>query len=196
MEEIGGWAVLFGKRGPSIDLKRLIYEEHFNSVYRVALYITHDQVAAEDVAHETFKVAFERYHELREPARLGAWLRAIAANLARSSYNSRQRVLPSDPTTIEGREAAGLETDELLERQGLQAQVRAALQELDKDSLAVLVLKYYDEYEIAEIADLLGVPIGTVKSRLSRARAKLRGILERKGITGQDRPAEMRGATR
>ncbi|MDK2928353.1 MAG: hypothetical protein PWR31_2044 [Bacillota bacterium] len=141
-------------------------------------------------------MAFERYHELREPARLGAWLRAIAANLARSSYNSRQRVLPSDPTTIEGREAAGLETDELLERRGLQAQVRAALQELDKDSLAVLVLKYYDEYEIEEIADLLGVPIGTVKSRLSRARAKLRGILERKGITGQDRPAEMRGATR
>ncbi|WP_192868215.1 DUF4367 domain-containing protein [Calderihabitans maritimus] len=84
----------------SLETRQLIYEIYFERIYKIALAVTRDPAVAEEVAQETFKTAFEKYHTLKEPAKIRAWLTAIALNTARTFYHEQKKLIPIDPEQL------------------------------------------------------------------------------------------------
>lgn len=133
--------------------------------------------AADDLAAETFAVAFRRWADLdARPVR--PWLYGIAANLVRHHWRKEQRMLRAyarahpEPTFDDGDEAS-----ERIDAQVARARLAAALKDLRPVEREVLLLHAWAELSDAEIADALSLPLGTVKSHLSRVRSQLRNRL-------------------
>jgi RNA polymerase sigma-70 factor (ECF subfamily) len=158
-----------------------LFDRHFTAVHRyLARRIGREH--ADDLASQTFTVAFERRATFR-PGGVGArpWLLGIATNLLRNDRRSEQRLLETLAILSADAEAAGIdgpagETD---------CELAAALSGLDGDQRDVLLLYAWAELSYEEIADSLAIPVGTVRSRLSRARSELRSQLTvRRGAPG------------
>lgn len=181
---------MFSKREPSQEVKVLVYQAYYDTVYRVALYITQDHATAEDVTQETFKTALENYWQLKDPGKLRGWLTKIAVNQARASCNFKNRVISTDHAIIDARRDTGTfdnQENELIKLETKQ-EIMSMILSLPEDFQTVVILRYYDEFNVQEIADLLGIPVGTVKSRLSRARVKLEKLLTENGLYYAEKP--------
>lgn len=138
---------------------------------------------ARDVAQDTFVQAFQKLHTFRGQSAFYSWIFRIALNTAASHRRKRQRVLVSIEAA---REQSGLELPDMhphsqpdsgLETSERQAAVRTALGELTEEFRTVLVLKEIDGLRYEEIAEIVDCPIGTVRSRIHRARLELRNRL-------------------
>ena len=146
-------------------------------VYAVAFRIVRRHDVADDVTQEAFIRAHQALSSFDLGRPFGPWICRIAANLAINhvrSPESREEALP-DGHAEEPSEAPGPETS-VLEREGREVLRRAVL-DLPGEQRAVFVLRVYEEQSYREIADALGLSMGTVMSRLSRARARLREAL-------------------
>jgi RNA polymerase sigma-70 factor (ECF subfamily) len=137
---------------------------------------------ADDLAAETFAVAFRSWDRL-DPARpVRPWLYGIAANLVRHHWRKERRMLRAYART--GIDPVLAQEDEAVERADADARHRelaAALAGLRRDEHEILLLHAWAELTDSEIADALDLPVGTVKSRLSRTREKLRNQLPEVG---------------
>lgn len=159
---------------------------HQRAVYRVAYGLTRNPSDADDLAQETFVRAYQALGRFRAGEPLWPWLSRICVNLAYSLFRRRRRRPEQsiEPLVESGRQWAA-EDDPEREVEGRERleHVRAAFDELSPEHRAVLVLRVVEGQSYDEIARTLGVPAGTVMSRLSRARAELRSRLE--GRTGE-----------
>ncbi len=154
------------------DAFAAIFDRHFDAVYGYLARRT-GRARAEDLAASTFTVAFERRERFRpEAASARPWLLGIATNLLRNEWRAERRGL--DLVT---RLSRGLTAREG-ERGESNVEVAPLLAQLDADQRDVLLLYAWEELSYEEIATALGVPVGTVRSRLARARARLRESLE------------------
>ena len=140
--------------------------------------------AADDLAAETFAVAFRSWDRL-DPARpVRPWLYGIAANLVRHHWRKERRMLRAYART--GVDPVQADEDAAVERVDAEARHRElaeALASLRPDERELLLLHSWAELTDSEIAAALGLPLGTVKSRLSRIRDRLRNRL---GGVGQE----------
>lgn len=132
---------------------------------------------ADDLAAETFATAYRRRCDY-DPARgaLRPWLYGIAINLLRNHWRAEQHLLELDArlsSDVELRHDPEM-SDERLSASLVAPRVAAALAELGADQREVLLLHVWADLSVAEIAEVLDVPNGTVRSRLSRARSVLR----------------------
>jgi RNA polymerase sigma-70 factor, ECF subfamily len=128
--------------------------------------------AADELAAETFTVALRRWDRLDPERPVRPWLYGIAANLMRHHWRKERRMLRASARTGVDPVVA---VDEPAEDT---RELAAALAELRPDEREILLLHAWAELTDTEIAAALGIPTGTVKSRLSRAREKLRNRLE------------------
>ncbi len=153
---------------------------------RVARRLTRDPVDAEDLVQDTLVRAYRAFERFdgRHPR---AWLLTILRNTHINLVRKRRPDLLDDEVAarVPARGADGRQdgTDEQARRDDLDPIVRDALASLSPNHRAVVALVDLDGLSYQEAADLLDVPIGTVMSRLHRARAKVRTRLERHGIT-------------
>ncbi len=158
------------------DLSALgeIYEYYHNQVYRTALAITHDSVAAEDILQETFLRLYAYADRIDSSLPLGPWLYRITVNLSYSwhTWCKRQRVMVDK--VIRMMVAPRQRTEAAVEQNELLAKLQDAIDKLTMDQRIVVVLYYLNEMTINEIAEILECPVGTIKSRLYYARAALR----------------------
>lgn len=144
---------------------------------------------ADDLAAETFAVAFRSWDRLDPERPVRPWLYGIAANLVRHHWRRERRMLRAYART--GVDSVFAEDDEAVERTDADARAQelaAALAELRHDEREILLLHAWADLSDSEIAAALGLPVGTVKSRLSRVRDRLRNQL---GAVGQE-PVEAR----
>jgi RNA polymerase sigma-70 factor (ECF subfamily) len=148
-------------------------DAHYEGLYRYAYRLTGSAADAEDLTQETFGKAFARLEQLREPDRARAWLYRILRNLYLHKIRDekRHRTVPIDAVG----ELPGRETDEPLVIDP--AKLQRALDELDEGFRTPLILFYFEEFSYRDIAEQMDLPIGTVMSRLARARAYLRSKL-------------------
>jgi RNA polymerase sigma-70 factor, ECF subfamily len=123
---------------------------------------------AEDIAQDALLRAWRRRSTLRDPARRNQWLAAIVRNEA---FRQHSRVRPDPTATIELHEGA---EDERVVATVELADLHAALKGLSESDREILELRYEQDLTHSVIAGRLGIPEGTVKVRLHRARAKLR----------------------
>ena len=137
-----------------------------NTLYRAALAILGDAHEAEDAVQDAFLRYWERAPDFPDAARERAWLLTVTVNGCRSRLRSpwRRRTAP----LLDAYPAEDPEERELLE----------AVQALPPKDRAVIHLYYYEGYQTAEIAAMTGQREGTVRSRLSRARSRLRALLK------------------
>ena len=163
-----------------------IVRRYQRAVYRVAYALTRNDSDADDLAQETFVRAYRALGRFRAGEPLYPWLSRIVTNLAFSLFRRRKR---RPETPLEPLVEAGMQwgTDEdpadtVAERERVQ-HMQEAFAELKPEHQAVLALRVIEDRSYDEIAQALGVPIGTVMSRLSRARTELKSRL--KARTGE-----------
>ena len=154
----------------------LLIEKYRQPLFRHALYILRDQDEAYDIVQETF-VRSIREQRLFEPDfRIKAWLFRVAKNLClnqlRNSHR-RQAILQANPQA-DHQEAE--QWQQLFEGEQSVLMMKT-LDKLSEEHKEILVLRYYDELSYTEIAQVLDIKLGTVMSRLSRARQKLLEVL-------------------
>ncbi|HJC00380.1 MAG TPA: RNA polymerase sigma factor [Candidatus Flavonifractor merdavium] len=137
-----------------------------NTLYRAALAILGDPQEAEDVVQEAFLRLWEKNPEFESPAHQRSWLLKVTVNGCKSRLRApwRRRTAP----LLESYPAADPEEQAVLE----------VIQSLPPKDRAALHLYYYEGYQTAEIAAMTGWREGTVRSRLARARDKLRELLK------------------
>jgi RNA polymerase sigma-70 factor (ECF subfamily) len=150
------------------------------AIYRVAYALTRNPSDADDLAQETFVRAWQAIGRFRVGEPVHPWLARIATNLAISLFRRRKRrpETPLEPLVEAGRQW-GVEDDpaDEVERGERARHLQAAFAELKPEHQAVLALRVVEEQSYEAIAATLRVPIGTVMSRLSRARAELKARL-------------------
>jgi RNA polymerase sigma factor (sigma-70 family) len=153
-----------------------VFDRHFDAIHRYLLRRVGKSVA-DDLAAETFAQAFEhrkRYDRGRPEAR--PWLFGIAHNLLRHHYRDEERALRAYART--GTDPVQSSAEEGAHEGPTVAELLAKLSPGERD---VLLLVAWAELEYEEVAEALGIPIGTVRSRLNRARRRVRELLERSG---------------
>lgn len=158
---------------PSFDA---VHGEHAGYVYNLALRLTGKPSDADDVYQETF-LRVHRFLPQYRGDGLKSWLRRITTNVFYSRYRKAEREEPSDTGTLE----IATEADEpgaLLDAAAVGGKLADALFRLSPELRAAMVLRSVEELSYQEIAELLEVPVGTVRSRLSRAREQLLHYLE------------------
>lgn len=152
-----------------------IYQSHWRQMVRLAVLLVDDTAAAEDVVQDAFIALYKQQHTLRSPHAAVAYLRTSVVNLGRSTL--RRRMTARKHVTVGERdETPGADSVVLLAAE--HAEVLAALKGLPQRQREVLVLRYWGNVSEAEIAETLGISVGTVKSSASRGIASLRSGLD------------------
>lgn len=161
------------RAGDPAGLEFLV-QTHQLRALRVAYLITGDRMTAEDAVQEAFLSVFERIGQLRDEEAFGSWLLRIVRNCALVMVRKADR---SDPLEAGGHGTAGPQVQARLERAETVQEVREALWRLSPEQRASLVLRYYGDMSVEEIAGMTDVPPGTVKWRLYEGRRRLRQAL-------------------
>lgn len=141
-----------------------------SNLYRIAYGILQNHEDAEDAVSETILKAYEKLHTLRRPECFRAWLMQIAANEAKKIYAGNKRRAPVEDME---RYLPAFE-DEYHELWDLVMGLEVSYRE-------TILLYFYERFSVAEIAKALRIPEGTVKSRLSRGKKRLREQLSDRG---------------
>lgn len=156
----------------------LLYEREFNNVYRTVRAIVLDSVEAEDLTQECFSRAYRARAKYQPTAPPSAWVHRIAVNTA-ISHLRRKKLAKFLPIKMEhGSEDRGLAQAEA------RGAVEEALAELSPKLRAAVVLQYFHDCSREEIAEILGIPSGTVASRIAKAMAQMRQRMAKDDQTG------------
>jgi RNA polymerase sigma-70 factor (ECF subfamily) len=156
--------------GPTHTDISLLVVEHQATIYRAAYRLCGSAVDAEDLTQQTFLAAYRSREQLRDPAAARGWLSAILRSCFLKSLRKRRATTVADEefdwNGIPGPapEPASVDPEQL----------QQALNGLSPESRVILVLYYFENQSYREIAAALELPIGTVMSRLSRAKEQLR----------------------
>jgi len=149
-----------------------LIDAHYQALYRYAYRLSGSSADAEDLTQEAFGKALARIAQLREPDRAKAWLFRILRNgyLRKVRDQKRHRVVPLDAVGDVPERADGFAEVPDIDPDRLQT----ALNELDESFRTPIILYYFEEFSYRDIAEQMELPIGTVMSRLARAKAYLR----------------------
>ena len=160
---------------------RILYLRHHVAVYRFVLRLTNNASLAEDLVSEVFLDVWRQAGSFKGKSQVSTWLLAIARNKAFSAL--RRRIdEPLDDDAVALIEDFSDSPETALDRQDRGAIVQECLAQLSRPHRKVLDLVYYHGKSMDEIADIIGVPVGTVKTRVFYARNRLRKQLESAGV--------------
>ena len=158
-----------------------------NQLFGAALGMTRNRADAEDLVQETFLKAYQKFHQYQPGTNIKAWLYRILTNTYITSYRKAQRSPKrASSDTVEDWQLAdaashsevGLKSAEVEALESLpSSQLRDALDSLSEEHRMVVLMADVEGMSYKEIAEELGVPMGTVMSRLNRARKNLRSAL-------------------
>ncbi|MBI5960567.1 MAG: sigma-70 family RNA polymerase sigma factor [Chloroflexi bacterium] len=172
------------KQGEVESFNRLVLA-YQDTAYHLAYRIMGEADAAADATQEAFIAAFRKLHQFRGD-RFKPWLMRIVTNACYDELRRRQRRpalslddLHDDPPVADSPLHNLPENPELMaQRNELNLAIQDCLNTLPDDQRVIAVLSDLEEYHYQEIAEITGLPLGTIKSRLSRARTRLRDCLQ------------------
>jgi RNA polymerase sigma factor (sigma-70 family) len=165
----------------------VLLRPHLDQMYRLAYRLTGQRADAEDLVQDTLVKLYRRRDELSSIRELKPWLGRVLFNQFidnKRGYGRQPLHLVDstiEPDTTAAPASARLEPDLASAREEARAELIQALAQLSEEHRVALVLHDVEGYKLKEIQELTGVPVGTVKSRLHRARGRLREILASEG---------------
>jgi len=166
-----------------MEIAQLVAEHH-QAVYRYAYRLSGSVADAEDLSQQVFLSAQQKLHQLQNPEKVRNWLFAMLRNEFLKGRRQAGRLGTPDPMLSVACLPSAVPTDEAVDREKLQQ----ALNALPADYRAVLLMFYFEDLSYREIAEQAEIPIGTVMSRLARAKRSLREALftvDEKAVTGR-----------
>ena len=158
-----------------------LVEAYEDQVYRLALHMGLSPADAEEVAQEAFIAAWRGLPRFRGDSRFSTWLYQLTTHAAIDLMRREKKYRANadiDDVVLSDEAQSPQET---VEKQEKREAVQAALRSLAPQTREILLLRYQAELGYEEISTVLGLPSGTVKSRLSRAKAQLKEVLLRQG---------------
>jgi RNA polymerase sigma-70 factor (ECF subfamily) len=147
-------------------------DEHLDKAYHLARAILGEETEAQDAAHDAFVQAWRKWETLRDPARFEQWFNRILVNACRDRLRRRR------PQATDISAEVALATGDHAARTDDQTALDAAIATLSPDHQVVVALRYYRDLPIGDIAGRLGIPSGTVQSRLHYALKRLHEALD------------------
>ena len=166
-----------------------IYNEGYRAVYWTALKLLRNEADAEDIVQDTFVAAYGAYDQLKEKEKVVGWLKKIAANKCLNRL-TRTRTVNEEEEFFDGIEAEGEDflPDSIVESDAS----RKVIMDIIDNSLSegirqTIILFYFDGLSTKEIAEALGIPQGTVLSRLNLAKKKIKKEVEKYEKENNDR---------
>lgn len=179
-------------RNGEVEAFGVLVERHQKKMFNLAFRMTGDEQEAAEVVQEAFLSAFRAIGKFRGDAAFSTWLTGIVLNQARTRRTQLKTRAHYEPVSLDdAREdrqgnprfdppAAGPSALEQVEKRALQEAVQEAINALDEETREVLILRDIQEYSYEEIAEVLKIPDGTVKSRIFRAREALKAKLKKR----------------
>lgn len=158
------------------DLEKL-YHQHFDHVYRTAYLVTGNRQMAEDATQEAFLKAIVNIDKLRDLEKFRSWVSVIASNCAIDLLRKNKKLQFSDNTETYPDESHNSPQD-IWEKEETNQELQEAISRLNAEDRSLIVLRYFNELSIKEIASLNDTRPGTIKSRLFRAREKLKILMQ------------------
>lgn len=178
------------ERSDSGQAKRVLFERealpHLDTLYATALRLVRSPDDAKDLAQDTVLRAYRFFHQFTPGTNCRAWLMTILLNTFRNGYRhaAREQVTASEQEFSNRLEAESFARDpkesdpELLaDESAIEPEVERALESLPEEFRSALLLVDVQEMNYQEVSAALAIPVGTVKSRISRARAMMRKAL-------------------
>lgn len=189
-----------GEEPPAIQLKEpevfeRLYDQWSDRIFGYLVHLVGDVPCAEDLFQETWMKVIEHASELRNPDRFGPWIFRIARNLAFNQMRARRRKMQIwTMSSLAGADGNGAES--VLEwrsdpgpgpdAQAVGAQRREILRrvagELPQDVQQMLHLRYFEQFKVAEIAEVMDVPLGTVCTKIHRGLKSIRAAMTENGM--------------
>ena len=161
-----------------------LYLRHKVRVYRFVLRLTGDAASAEDIVHEVFLDVWRQADDFKARSRVSTWILAIARHKALSALRSRSEQHLDEGAANSIADSAD-DAETITEQQDRGMIVRKCLSQLSAIHREVLDLVYYHEKSIKEVAQIVGVPAGTVKTRMFYARKRMENLLDTAGVDRQ-----------
>jgi RNA polymerase sigma-70 factor (ECF subfamily) len=155
-------------------------DDHLDRAYGLARAILRDPTDAEDATHDAFVQAWRKWSTLRDPARFEAWFDRILVNTCRNRLRARR--WQATDISAEIALATGDHSGHAANRDA----IGLAVSQLSADHQVVVALRFYRDLTVAEIATRLGIPPGTVQSRLHYAMKRLHESIGASDLTGSD----------
>jgi RNA polymerase sigma-70 factor (ECF subfamily) len=177
------------KSGTGADRRKRFEDEalpHLDALYTMALRLARNPDDANDLLQETVLRAYRFFHQFESGTNCRAWMLTILYNNFRNGYRKSTREQPASSSEEFERkiEAESLRSDQagsnpeaMLSGRGMEGEVEAALTGLSEEFREAILLVDVEELSYQEVSGVLNIPIGTVKSRVSRGRAMLRDTL-------------------
>jgi RNA polymerase sigma-70 factor (ECF subfamily) len=169
--------IVLARRG-STDAVGVLFDRYWTFAWRAAYAVTADRALADDAAQEAIERAFGSLHRFDETRPFGPWLKRIVVNRAIDHLRRRRLEVVHDEETTFHAWSLGDTADEELRLWA----VSDAVASLGAAKRVVIVLHYWLDLPLEEIAGVLGLPVGTVASRLARAKDELRTVLEEQRV--------------
>ena len=177
------------KIGTGADRRKRFEDEalpHLDALYTMAIRLARNPDDANDLLQETVLRAYRFFHQFQSGTNCRAWMLTILFNNFRNGYRKSSREQPAASAEEFERklenesmrvDAGGSNPESILSGQGMEGEVETALAGLPAEFREALLLVDVEELSYLEVSGVLNVPIGTVKSRVSRGRAILRDML-------------------
>lgn len=161
-----------------------IVSRYKEAVFGLCLGFLRNRADAEDIAHDAFIRAYENLRRYHLEKKFSTWLFTIASNLCRNRLRYRRyHPVVASPDSTDG----GIDPAAAVAREDRRARIKEALDQLPSGYRAPLVLRYYNELSYREIAELLSLPEGTIKTRIHRGKVILKEKIERDGVIHHER---------
>lgn len=166
-----------GRGGMTIDdeAARHLFDTYSKYVFQTAFFLSGDRSLAEDITQESFLKAFLRYKSYKQDRPIKPWLYRIVVNTSRNYLKHKKKhryynIAEVDPDVI----SSDLDIVAVVVQNEYKATLLKAFDHLTQKSKEVVVLRYFEDMSLVEIAQALSIPVGTCKSRLNSAIHQLR----------------------
>ena len=154
---------------------RELYDRYAKRVYRLSLRMARDDELAREITQETFLKVYRSLNKYRGESAVGTWIHRVALTTALDVLRRERRIGNRESSLEEGGDFISPSSEP---PEGLRSRLLMAIDKLSEELCSVLMLHDVEGYRHREIAEMLDIPEGTSKSRLSQARVRLRGLLE------------------
>jgi RNA polymerase sigma-70 factor, ECF subfamily len=161
---------------------QVLFARHHARVYRFILRLIGNAAAAEDLTSEVFLSVWRQAHRFEARSAVSTWLLAIARYKALAELRRRPEAL-SDQETVDACDP-GDDPEAAFETKRRGEILRKCLKRLSREHREIIDLVYYHEKSVQEVAEIVGIPGNTVKTRMFYARRKLSELLEAEGVVG------------
>lgn len=147
---------------------RQVIEENYEAIYRYCYYHLGERMAAQDAAQDVFLKFLSSLGQYREWGKIKNYLYVIARNTVKDKRKKKQEIV------LEHLPETGMEREEPMEEQVL---IRLAFRELSREEQELIILRYYQDLRLKDIAKVMGMPISNVRYHLKKAEQRLKEVL-------------------